>query len=439
VATVFYIFTFSWLGIAPIVQLATNSAAWGDTAVLSDPARVSVALWMNAVATAAFFIGAEAARSRENKQEIFRNTAALNRKPVFAFIVAGALALTPYAISANGGLGPLFSSRGELGDQLASAGLSMEDVGGPHYALIHILPGALGIAISLLSIHSIRRAWRGFRNVGRWPLVGFLLGVIILVIFANPLANSRFIAASAFGSIVLSIFRPRSRRSANIFAALVLLVTLLIYPLANAFRSSKATVETGRDAFTGPDFDGFQQVLNTMEYVNDFGHTLGIHVLSGLGFFIPRSIWAEKAEPSSSLVASHAGYTWTNLSMPIHAEFFLEFGWLGMLLAMGLLGYGVGRMDSAWLLQPETKLALLAPYVAPAMLGLIRGPIGGGAPVWGAVLLLLLLGIRSASQADTARILSIESTNKRYRNKSRVVRNVPQNFSKYPRLTRTRP
>ncbi|MCQ1954396.1 hypothetical protein [Arthrobacter sp. zg-Y238] len=241
--------------------------------------------------------------------------------------------------------------------------------------------------------------------------VGLCVACVSLVLFSNPIANSRFTAAAAFGTLFLAWIRPRSARWGYLFAGFMLIATLLIYPLANVFRSQTFNVWTGTEAFTSPDFDGFQQVINTLDYVSDYGHTWGIHILSGIGFFVPRSIWAAKAEPASEAIAANAGYVFTNLSLPIHAEFYLEFGWLGLLAGMAVLGIVAGRLDGAWLKAPGTKAAMVAPYVAFAMLGVIRGPIGGATPVWGAVVVLLMLGITSREKTSSPELVEAAERN----------------------------
>src|SRR4051812_28914446 len=51
-----FIFTFSWLGVAPVYQLAHKTAAWQDRGVLIGPYTVP-ALALNALATLAMYAG----------------------------------------------------------------------------------------------------------------------------------------------------------------------------------------------------------------------------------------------------------------------------------------------------------------------------------------------------------------------------------------------
>lgn len=393
VSTVFHVFTLSWLGVAPIVQISTGTVAWSDISVFDDKSVVLAALSTIIAASLAFMTGAEIARYREKRWLLRTNTATV-RTPAFLVVLMGVLILSPYSIAANGGLSVLFTSRAEAGEARAARGLSFEEISGPHYAIIHTLPSALAISGTLIAIYLIRRRIAASRRCTAWHIMALCISSVALIVFANPFTHSRFTAATAIGAVVLSIWRPRSKQWAYLCSGVLLILTLFIYPLANAFRSDSSKVRTGTSAFTGPDFDGFQQVVNTIEFVSDHGHTWGNQILSGLAFFVPRSLWESKAEPASYSIAAEAGYTWTNLSLPIHIEFYLEFGWAGVAIGMFLFGLVAGHMDIAWLKAPNSRLGIIAPYFALATLGIVRGPIGAQIPVWGATFLIIFVCLR---------------------------------------------
>jgi hypothetical protein len=174
------------------------------------------------------------------------------------------------------------------------------------------------------------------------------------------------------------------------------MMTLAVYPLSNllAAESGPATSQQALSVFASPDFDGFQQIINSIGYVHEHGYTLGRYSLSTLLFFVPRSVWSGKATPSAIDVAEDRGYWFTNLSMPIHSEVYLEFGLIGLLVFAWLLGHVWTRMDAAWLDRPGSRAAWLVPYLCMAQFGLIRGPLGSLAPVWLPVVLLLALAVR---------------------------------------------
>jgi len=402
VAAVFSVFTFAWLGVAPAFQLAAGMVAWRDTFVLTDVARVRVALAMTAVAALAFLVGMIVGRRRYQEPRPARTVTV--RGAVLAVLCVALIGLAPVAIRANGGFGALFTTRQQLQSIRAGMGQTIDALGGPAYALTRVLPGALAVTVTILAVWWIKENWRGVARMRMGAVAALVVGVAGMVLFVNPFTNTRFAAAAAFGSVLWAITRPRSRASATFWVSTLLFVCLLVYPLANAFRfDDERKVKSGVEAFLTADFDGFQQVINTISYVEAHGHTLGNQILSAAGFIIPRSIWVTKAEPASYAIAQNAGYSFVNLSLPIHAELYLEFGWLGVVLGMLALGLVAARLDDGWLTGVLGIAGLLTPYVAFAMLGVMRGPIGAQIPVWGTVVALLLIGVRRRRLSDDSR------------------------------------
>jgi hypothetical protein len=185
-------------------------------------------------------------------------------------------------------------------------------------------------------------------------------------------------------------------------AGITLLGVVFLYPLANLFRGNGGGSKTGATVFASIDFDGFQQVINSVAYVRDTGHSDGHYVLSALLFFVPRSLWASKATPASIDVATHRGYAFTNLSLPLDAELFIDFGAVVMILILLTAGTVLGRMDTLWLVAPASRSALMVPYLGVAMLGVIRGPLGSAAPVYLTVIGLLFIAIRPVREQGSA-------------------------------------
>ncbi|MGW9339950.1 hypothetical protein ACWGT4_32145, partial [Streptomyces albidoflavus] len=240
----------------------------------------------------------------------------------------------------------------------------------------------------------------------------------LCVMYLNPFTNSRFISAGAMIGIVIAMWRPVSRRDGLVVALFALVGLQVAYPIANMFRSIDA-IRQGPQfdsvGYSGPDYDGFQQIVNSVFFVDSNGYGLGRYIASGVLYFIPRSIWESKSTPASIDVATERGYYFTNLSLPIHAEFFLEFGPLIALLIMCLMGFFWAKLDDSWLNYPGTKAAALVPYIAVAQFAMLRGPVGSLSPIYLSTVALIaiplfLLGRRGArkSGGGLARIDVIE-------------------------------
>ncbi|MDN4520334.1 hypothetical protein QYF68_21280 [Mycolicibacterium austroafricanum] len=316
---------------------------------------------------------------------------------VAALIVVGSITIGVTGFSAR------FESRGELNAIRSASGIGIEESGGAVLALHHTLPSALAITVTLLAICRLQYFWMGPRNIRLGDIALLCVGVSGVVLFANPISQSRFIALTAIGSVLIMLLRPRSPRAGIVYIISALIMTLVIYPLGNVYRYQDSQLEDVTfSTFTSADFDGFQQIINTLSYVEQRGYSFGSEMLSALLFFVPRSAWSTKAPPASHEVAEFAGYSYTNLSLPLHAEFFMQFGILGVALGMAALGFVGARFDNAWLSAPFGKAALLTPLIAVGMIGLLRGPLLGQVPAFLPAVVFLAICIQSSGDEALA-------------------------------------
>lgn len=396
VQIVTFSFLLVWLGIAPIYQLSHQRAAWGDSALLTQRVDVFWALALNLFATAALLVGFSLAARRAGAGERTSGRASVRGVVPWLYVVA-CLAVTPAAVAASGGLSGMFSSRAERTSAWGERVMPLAGSSGAAIGLLAILPTALALSAAYLFLLRTVPLARtsGLRGVPALEAHGLVVAVALLVLHGNFLTTTRFISTAAFGSLVVLLLQPRSGRAGLWFGGVALGATVLLYPLANVFRSEEFRTTSGAEAFATPDFDGFQQIVNAMVFSEDVGHSLGHYTSSALLFFVPRSLWEGKATPASIDVAEHRGYEFTNLSLPLPAELFLDFGMVGMVVLMFLLGWGLGWMDTQWLLSPDSRTATLVPYASLAMLGVLRGPLGSNAPVYLTTLGLLFLGVQT--------------------------------------------
>ena len=395
---IFYPFTFAWLTVGPIYQLSHGIFAWGDLQLFAMSETISTAVLCTLIAVLAFMVGYEVTRGRKNLTPISLRPIEVRPLIVWGLIIAG-FALAPFAFSASGGFSGMFATRLDRAEAFELSGMSLEDVGGLRYALGKQLPIAVSIAATCLSIIRVRRRIieSGFKSIMGNELAALVLALGLIVLYCNPLANSRYIAVIAFGSAALYVFQPRSGWGGLLFAVVSVAGTLVIYPLLDIFRrGAEATTspKSGAEAFGSVDFDGFQQVANALIFVEERGHSFGHYTLSALLYFLPRSSWEGKAVPASLDVAANRGYKFTDLSLPFHAEMYVEFTVVGMIIVMIIFGIFASRTDASWLAMASTRLGLAAPLIAVALLGFLRGPLGSLAPVYLTAVGLFLLGLK---------------------------------------------
>jgi hypothetical protein len=79
------------------------------------------------------------------------------------------------------------------------------------------------------------------------------------------------------------------------------------------------------------------------------GVRLGQQILGALLFFVPRDIWADKPIASGQMLGEYLvlyyNLWFTNISFPLPAEGYVDFGIFGLILYAALLGYYSRRLD----------------------------------------------------------------------------------------------
>jgi len=389
---VFWVFAACYLIVPAIYQLAYLKAAWEDYFIYLDDQRVQDALIVLDVAFAAFGFGSRS-RPSVSKVEFGRASGALGvntsratwaRQRLLLAYCGVAVLLLPVVLGVSG-FASLFSSRAGRNNDLAANGVTIDQTGGAVAAFYQILPGAVALAAAYGLLMT-----RGQQRHGV-PRAALVVSLAMVVIYLNPLANTRYLSSTAVIALLLVILQPRSRRGMASVALGLVLGLFAIYPIANVFRS--ADVEPEPLSLSSIDFDGFQQLVNTQQFVEQQGHADGQHLISATFFFVPRSFWTSKAMPASLEVAANRGYSFTNLSLPLTGELYLDLGGAGAAIVM----YGWGRLwrrlDDDWFRGFGSPGARLVPYLAIAQVGLLRGPLGSVLPAAGLPVILLALAL----------------------------------------------
>lgn len=387
------VFPYCWLAVPAAYQISHVQAAWSDPGVTLDNSATLQALAIVALGQGALLICYGLAGLRRAREVSTWDVSAPGRARLVALAVLmllGALLLIPFVVSAAGGIGALFSSRQGFNEALRDNGYT--DYASPTAALGKLVPGAFVTVATLLGLF-LYRTRRGATPANRRAaLVICAVGIALLCIVANPFAFSRFLFLTSFGPVVLVLLNPRGRRAAVVWLVGCVMAFLLAYPAADLLRRENTSGAAVTAALlASKDYDGFQQVVNTVNLVDDQGISWGSHVVSAGLFFIPRDFWPAKAVPASVTVAEHRGYSFTNLSLPAPAEAYLDGGWGGVALLMGLLGLALSVLDRAW--QSGSRWSLVAAYLAMAQVGLWRGPFGSQTPVFGFALALLVVSM----------------------------------------------
>lgn len=134
----------------------------------------------------------------------------------------------------------------------------------------------------------------------------------------------------------------------NFFLSNILLFGLVfVFPFLDVFRfytSSKINsfAILNFDTFLSGHFDGFQMLVRAL----DVGSiNFGFGFFGAILFFVPRSFWPEKPISSAPEIAALSNLSFDNLSMPLIAEFYLNYWYVGIIVGGFLLGVIFGAVD----------------------------------------------------------------------------------------------
>lgn len=216
--------------------------------------------------------------------------------------------------------------------------------------LLLTLPRALAAAALLFLVALCCQRWRQSRHVpaADWVLLIWALGVNGIVNW--PLSLPRFWAFGLVIGLVL-IVKPLTRvreRVAYVIGVTIMQFTVL--PWYSYVTRATGNVDFGlvtyRKYLLHGDFDGLQSMVNAILFLQNSGLQLGRNLLSVFLFFVPRAFWEGKAEPLGKAAAQYMGYPFTNISSPIYAELYADYGLVSLVLGMGLLGFGIVWLDA---------------------------------------------------------------------------------------------
>jgi hypothetical protein len=188
-------------------------------------------------------------------------------------------------------------------------------------------------------------------------IIAFLFSLVLLT--KNPFFERR----NAIGPVYLTIFVlifPLLISSPRRFFIFITIVLMVLFPVSSILtnRDPKYWLETLRPDImiqeilghmTDLHYDAWASFLGIVDYVNNNGFQYGGQLLSALFFFVPRSMWPDKAVASGELLGVHLSqnyWLWfTNISSAFPAEGYIDFGVIGVLLYAYILARFSRRID----------------------------------------------------------------------------------------------
>ena len=404
VAFGFWIFTYIWLGLAPLAMLATDTYPWP----YRTNARIAVeSSAILEIGLLAYSLGSALAGRRPRPGAARPLERLLKREiaPVRVLLLCVlSLGLAAYLIPKQGGLSTFFTSRQAITTADSTTG------GGTKAGAALAAWGLTVPAFwALLGLLQLPRSQRGDRLLKGARLIALPVMLVLNGIVNNPISNPRFWAGTVLLTVLFALPALRRPRGFRIAAAATLAVVLVIFPYSDYFRYTErgqVQVKSLTQQFTtNPDYDAYQQIQTglVMEQTTGFQPQ---RVLGPPLFWLPRSYWPGKPEDTGIDIAQFAGYDFTNLSAPLWIESYLWAGIPSLVAAFALLGALGRRIDEArqrLRARSGTLAALLVPAFGFYQMILLRGSLlAATAPLALLVCIPLLISTRRREPAPPA-------------------------------------
>lgn len=188
-----------------------------------------------------------------------------------------------------------------------------------------------------------------------------IISLLLFFIVNYPLSLPRFVLFSYIIAIFCYYFKSSYRNKVYVLCAFAFGITTLFPYISFLTRGTGDKFQFNMTDYyqSSGDFDGFQSIINTVIYVNNNGYTFGKQILSSIFSFVPRSFWVDKGEPTGSIAASSAGYNYLNISSPLPAEFYIDYGYIGLIFFSFLLGVFFRKIDQYYIYNKGNNLKYL--------------------------------------------------------------------------------
>lgn len=226
-----------------------------------------------------------------------------------------------------------------------------------------VIPSAIGFIILMKNKSSI-------------PSIFFAL--LLILYFKNPIVEHR----NGFGPIWLSLFFILFLHHRSFQSVIVACFALFLFgfPLGELLAPHRNVDSTLVEIFTRNyntiHWDAWANIAGAIGLVDVAGHTSGYQTLSSLLFFVPRALWEAKGVASAEILGvylmDHYSHWMTNISFPILAEGYLEFGIVGVVAVGALVGQYCKFIDY---LTTKSDFKFVGIYLSFTLIFMMRGPL----------------------------------------------------------------
>jgi hypothetical protein len=368
------VFIFNWLflDLAPKIQLMTASRQLVNTSSVTEDG-IAITNLVCAVFVALFTVFYAALAGR--KPAMVRGAASDPSEVTPAAISASGVGVTLLVcILAVAAIAPLVYH--SIDDQVEIT---------PKLLILNryllFLPAAALLILLQETLHLPGKIW--FTRV---CTLGLLL--LLVLVTENPHLEKR----NALGPLYLCLILVGCQRWLNSRTRRLLLLVggmVIVFPAISVFTHNKSQglldvsfAEMGErieQYYFSINYDAWANVYTSVEVVAKHGCQWGHQLLGSLLFFVPSSLWTTKPLSTGIFLGyyliNHYGMWFTNLSAPLVAEGYLDFGWAGVALYAGVLAFLVNLLNNLARRADRWVNLPLAMYGSMFLVFLLRGSL----------------------------------------------------------------
>ena len=359
------------------VQWSTNRFFWKPNAYSDDDATIAVVIILVAVLGLEWgfrlFCEIETPRAQRQRPPLLSNKSIV----IFTIMSLISLSISIYRF----GTEFLLATRGTI-DNIVDLSTT-EQYENVVFLAIPRSIAFCAFAIALLNMVTLRHA----RQETLFTYIGCFVLFIPYIVLNLPTSLARFETMGQLIILVYIIFFFRMRRLNIVYIFAYPLALYSILPFLGVFsryqefewnRAYNTFVSGINDSVYAGDYTDFEMTMITAQYVASEGIRMGQQILATLLFFLPRSIFVFKADPTAFILADFSGFEFRNISSPFFAEFYMDFWFPGAFVGSFLFAFAAKNLQRRirpsygfYALPPMGLLAFLPIILRGSMLAVI--------------------------------------------------------------------
>jgi hypothetical protein len=414
---VIFIFNWLFLDLAPKVQLINQPQQLVNTSTVTVDrvalTNMACALFIIAFTVFYNFLSNRVPKKdRSKKNRRLQEAATIESGPVVevpaAELSAAGVGIAVFFCIAVVGIAAPFAYKSVESQATISPGLLVMN------RFLLFMPSATMLIILNETIRSGKKV-----AFSRVCVLGLLF--LLVLITQNPYTEKR----NALGPIYIGLllvgfqgfFASRTRRMQLLIAAMV-----LIFPASSIFThnhqqtlgslSMSQFTDAIAEHYFSINYDSWANIYTAVEYVQVHGLQWGHQLMGSLLFFVPSAIWTTKPLATGIFLANYLinnyAMWFTNLSAPIVAEGYLDFGYVGVMANAVVTAVVVTLLNNLAARRDKWSAFPMAVYLSIFLMLVMRGS------------LMIAMGFACAaflSFSFSSVLLSIDMGRRRHRTK----------------------